>query len=171
MAAEPRQSSAMPVTTTGVVTNIMRWFAQITAAATYFLHPRHLESDERPADGIAEEGHVAIVPVTAIAEAGDVAIAPVTANVNPHLDVEIDHVAYSAPDNQEIERRRNLVRMFFNDFWNGAQEKPASFVERLDQAEGYLNERLAANGEIWRLDAGTRVMLGLPLRSSPEHPI
>jgi hypothetical protein len=29
-------------------------------------------------------------------------------------------------------------------------------VERLDQAEGYLNDRLAANGEGWRLDAKTR---------------
>jgi len=39
---------------------------------------------------------------------------------------------------------------------------PAAFVERLDQAEDYLNERLAASGEIWQLDAKTRVMLGLP---------
>jgi hypothetical protein len=54
----------------------------------------------------------------------------------------------------------------FNDFWRGVYEKPAAFVERLDQAEDYLNERLAANGEFWRLDAKTRAMLGLPPRSS-----
>jgi hypothetical protein len=41
----------------------------------------------------------------------------------------------------------------------------AAFVERLDQAEDYLNERLTANGEVWRLDAKTRTMLGLPPRS------
>jgi hypothetical protein len=39
-------------------------------------------------------------------------------------------------------------------------------VERLDQAEGYLNDRLAANGEGWRLDAKTRIILGLPPRSN-----
>jgi hypothetical protein len=44
--------------------------------------------------------------------------------------------------------------------------KPSAFVERLDQAEDYLNERLAASGEVWRLDATTRAMLGLPPRSS-----
>jgi hypothetical protein len=37
-----------------------------------------------------------------------------------------------------------LVRVLFNDFWNGAYEKPVAFVNRLDQAEDYLNECLAA---------------------------
>jgi len=37
-------------------------------------------------------------------------------------------------------------------------------VERLDQAEEYVNERLAADGEFWRLDANTRAILGLPSR-------
>ena len=67
-----------------------------------------------------------------------------------------------ALDQEEIQRRRNLVRMLFNDFWRGAHDKPAAFVERLNQAEDYLNERLAASGEFWQLDAKTRVMLGLP---------
>jgi hypothetical protein len=53
------------------------------------------------------------------------------------------------------------VRTLFNDFWSGEDQKPASFTARLDQAEDYLNERLAASGEIWKLDAKTRVMLGL----------
>jgi hypothetical protein len=30
--------------------------------------------------------------------------------------------------------------MWFNDYWNGAYEKPAAFVQRLDEAEDYLNE-------------------------------
>jgi hypothetical protein len=70
----------------------------------------------------------------------------------------------SAFDEGEIQRRRNLVRTFFNDFWSGSYEKPAGFLQRLDQAEDYVNDRLAANGEIWRLDSQTRVMLGLPPR-------
>ena len=54
------------------------------------------------------------------------------------------------------------MRTLFDDFWSGAYEKPAAFVERLDQAEDYLNERLAATGEFWQLDAKMRLMLGLP---------
>jgi hypothetical protein len=107
---------------------------------------------------------------SAAVETGAVATAPVTADVNVGLDARTDHVAHSVPDTQEIERRRNLVRVLFNDFWSGAHDKPAAFVERLDQAEDYLNERLAAYGEFWRLDSNTRVMLGLPPRSnSPDE--
>jgi hypothetical protein len=63
-----------------------------------------------------------------------------------------------------------LVRTLFNDFWSGAHDKPAAFVERLDQAEDYVNERLTACGEFWRLDANTRVMLSLPPRvNSPKN--
>jgi hypothetical protein len=148
------------------VTNILRWFAQIASGARYFLHPKDLESFERPAENATtQEGDVASAPVTTIAKAGDVAIAPVTANGGARLDADINHDAFSAPDDEEIDRRRNLVRIFFNDFWSGAHEKPAAFVERLDQAEDYLNERLAANSELWRLNGKTRVMLGLPPRS------
>jgi hypothetical protein len=56
--------------------------------------------------------------------------------------------------------------MLFNDFWNGTSEKPVAFVDRLDQAEDYVNERLTACGEFWQLDAETRLMLGLPTKSS-----
>jgi hypothetical protein len=79
-------------------------------------------------------------------------------------DVRLDPTAAVALDQDEIERRRNLVRNLFNDFWSGTHEKPAGFTERLDQAEDYLNERLAAHGEIWQLDATTRAVLGLPAR-------
>jgi hypothetical protein len=39
-------------------------------------------------------------------------------------------------------------------------------VDRLDQAEIYLNDRLTACGEYWQLDAKTRKLLGLPARRS-----
>jgi hypothetical protein len=84
--------------------------------------------------------------------------------------VKVGPDAPIALDQEEIQRRRNLVRTLFNDFWNGAYEKPVAFVDRLDQAEDYLNECLAASGEFWRLDAKTRVMLGLPPRSNPILP-
>jgi hypothetical protein len=68
----------------------------------------------------------------------------------------------SAPDPEEIDRRRGMVRAFFNDYWSTVEEKPTSFAERLDRAEGYINERVAAGGETWRLGAATRKQLGLP---------
>ena len=63
---------------------------------------------------------------------------------------------------QEIERRREIVRHFFNDFWISAEDKPGTFAERLNRAEGHINERLAARGETWQLDAASRKQLGLP---------
>ena len=86
-----------------------------------------------------------------------------------HADAQIDSAASTVPDQEEIQRRRNLVRVLFNDFWSGAHDKPAAFVERLDQAEDYVNERLTACGEFWRLDANTRVMLSLPPRANSPN--
>jgi hypothetical protein len=66
------------------------------------------------------------------------------------------------PSQEEIDRRRAVVRAFFNDYWSSIDDKPASFAERLDKAEDYINERVAAGGEAWRLGAATRKQLGLP---------
>jgi hypothetical protein len=69
-----------------------------------------------------------------------------------------------SPDQDEISRRRELIRDLFNDFWRGNDEKPVTFAGRLDLAESYVNERLSARGEPWQLDAHTRKQLGLPAR-------
>jgi hypothetical protein len=63
---------------------------------------------------------------------------------------------------QEIERRREIVRQFFNDFWMSTGDKPRTFAERLNRAEDHINERLAARRETWQLDAASRKQLGLP---------
>ena len=89
-------------------------------------------------------------------------IANPTTEIRP--ESQIKSAIPIAIDEAETQRRRNLVRTFFNDFWTGAYEKPAGFLERLDQAENYVNDRLTANGEAWRLDSKTRAMLGLPSR-------
>jgi len=52
----------------------------------------------------------------------------------------------------------------------GLTKKPVAFVERLDQAEDYVNERLAEVGEFWQLDAKMREMLGLPPTKSSANP-
>ena len=68
---------------------------------------------------------------------------------------------------QELERRREIVRQFFNDFWRAAHDKPVTFAERLNQAESYINEQLAARGEAWQHDPATRKQLGLPPNTKP----
>ena len=140
-----------------VVESLLRWFAEISATifkpATYLLRPSHPASAEKPAESAA---------VTA----GAVPASSLAAEVSVDPDARIDYRTQIELGTQEVECRRNLVRTLFNDFWAGAHDKPAAFVQRLDQAEDYINERLAANGEVWHLDAKTRVMLGLPPRSN-----
>jgi hypothetical protein len=63
---------------------------------------------------------------------------------------------------EDLTQRREIVRQFFNDFWNSAEDKPPTFGERLDRAQGYINERLTAHGETWQLNRATRKQLGLP---------
>jgi hypothetical protein len=153
MSAKPAQSSrSRPVTTGGVLAKVLRRLAEISTAAVKFFRPSRLGSTEEQGESEALEAEAAATN------------APLAADVN--VDSGPEAVTDFVPDQQEIERRRNLVRIFFNDFWSGASDKPAAFVERLDQAEDYLNERLAANRELWRVDAKTRLVLGLPLRSS-----
>jgi hypothetical protein len=168
--ADPTESSTpKPSTRRGVLEKFLRWLAEIgrpvNSVTKLFFRPRHPASQftaEQRAEGGAEEAGAVVTPT----ENGvaDLTIAKVEAGA------QINSPAATVPDQDEIQRRRDLVRMLFNDFWSGTYEKPAAFVERLNQAEDYLNERLAANGEFWRLDAETRVMLGLPPRShSPNN--
>ena len=160
------------ITATDMSEKVLRWFAQIGEAVSgrtdYFLRTRHRVSDEERAQSVSEEGG-------AIAAATENVVAnlttttrsftvPVTAGVKVDTDTPIDSAAGPVIDQEEVQRRRDLVRSLFNDFWSGAHEKPAAFLERLDQAEDYVNERLAEIGEFWQLDANTRVMLGLPPR-------
>jgi len=75
---------------------------------------------------------------------------------------QIGTTSEASPNQQEIARRREIARQFFNDFWRSPDDKPSTFAERLNRAEGHINERLAARGERWQLDATTRKQLGLP---------
>jgi hypothetical protein len=166
-------------TRSGVLEKFLRWLAEIgrsvNTVTKHFFRPRHPASQftaEQRAEGGAEEAGAVSTPT----ENGvaDLTITktftvPGTAGMKVDTDTPIDSAAFTVLDQEEIKRRRDLVRTLFNDFWSGAYEKPAAFVERLNQAEDYLNERLTANGEVWRLDATTRALLGLPPRSrSPD---
>jgi hypothetical protein len=151
-AGRPQSNRSKTVTARSVLANILRRFAEIGAAARCFTSPRHRDVVQ------GHEGH---------AQDADVTTDTITTFSAEAIDnaPEIKAIAPVVPDQEEIERRRNLIRIFFNEFWSGASDKPAAFVKRLDEAEDYLNERLAANGETWRFDATMRVMLGLPPRS------
>jgi hypothetical protein len=150
---------------TAMSEKVLRWFAQIGAAvikpSKYFLRTRCTASDGERAESALEQ-------TRALAAATENAVANLTTTKSFSVPVtagaQIDSAASSVLDQEEIQRRRDLVRMLFNDFWTEAYEKPATFVARLDQAEDYVNERLAETGEFWRLDAKTRVTLGLPPR-------
>jgi hypothetical protein len=112
------------------------------------------------------------VPPSAVPEetAAESAVAEDNATATAEVEVgqaaQVDVVFTNSPDQQEIQRRRELVRTLFNDFWDGSDEKPATFADRLNQAETYLNEQLRTRGEPWQLDAATRKMLGLPPRAN-----
>jgi hypothetical protein len=162
-----------------MVENIRRWLAGIGAAfrnpTEYFSRPRHAASDiatetgreiaaeEAGADAAATESALETPTTTATFTT------PITANGKIGQDVQVSCVVPIRQDQQEIQRRLELVRAMFNDFWSGCDDKPAAFVDRLDQAEPYLNERLTACGEFWQLDANTRKMLSLPPRSNSRR--
>ena len=133
---------------------LYRWITGIGAAfkgpAGYFLRRTSFPSD------VADE--------TGVGRAAAEDKAPAEAEFVQETQVSI--ASTNSPDQQEIQRRRELVRALFNDFWSGSDDKPVTFVERLDQAEKYLNERLTSCGEPWQLDANTRKLLGLPRRSN-----
>jgi hypothetical protein len=146
------QSSRSKPVTTGVIATVWRALAEFGAVIKSFISASHPASVERCGESPLVEIAVATAQI------------PAPAEVKP--DAAVSPVAQNELDEQEIERRRTLVRTLFNDFWRGQEQKPVSFTARLDQAEDYLNERLAANRETWRLDAETRAMLSLPPRSS-----
>ena len=153
MTAEVAQSRTSKRLTTAVVAAVLRSFVDVGAAIKALFRASNAASVERRSE-------------SATVETAGVAICQIPAHAEVELNAGTSPIGHNELSQQEIERRRSLVRAFFNDFWSGTHDKPAAFVERLDQAEDYLNERLTASGEVWRLDAKARIMLGLPPRSS-----
>jgi hypothetical protein len=138
------------------VGKLLRWIAGIGAAfkrpAEYFSPPT-----SPPSDIAHESGAESPVVEDEASAAAEVEFAQAT---------PVDVISTIPPNRHEIQRRRELVRALFNDFWNGNDDKPATFVDRFNQAEAYLNGRLTACGESWQLDVNTRKMLGLPPRAN-----
>lgn len=176
--SDPAESSRpKPGTRRGILEKFLRLFAEIgrsVNAITHFLRPRQPASqftvEERDESALEQAGAIAAATENVVANLTTESFTvPITTGAKVDTDTQIDRVASTVLDQGEIQRRRDLVRTLFNDFWSGAHDKPASFVERLDQAEDYLNERLAETGEFWHLDAKTRVTLGLPPRANSSN--
>ena len=169
-----KSSNSKPATVRASVQNIFRWVVGVVAV---FKRPsKYISRPERPAsdntvESLADSAAEAAVVVPTATSSAVAKIdpnggftSPVSTEDKISEDARISPVAPILLDQQEIQRRRDLVRSLFNDFWSGSYDKPAAFVDRLDQAETYLNERLTACGELWLLDAQTRALLGLPPR-------
>jgi hypothetical protein len=172
MPAQQAQSSrSKPDITRDVVETILRWFRKIWSK--YFMQqkrPASVLTTEKRAESVAEQTgatnaateNAPAKPTTATSFAE-----PATAEVKVCSGAQISPIAHGVPDQQEIQRRRDLVRTLFNDFWSDSDDKPAGFADRLNQAENYINGRLTAYGEFWQLDAKTRAILSLPPGSKP----
>jgi hypothetical protein len=160
----------------GVARNLWHSLAEIGAAVTmYFWGPDSASDVTAENSGENTPGKASLIaPV--IEDAGvkpsvrEPSPAPVTPVVMIGPAAATNRVAHPVPNDQEIQRRRDLVRVLFNDFWSEAHDKPAAFVDRLAQAEPYINERLTACGEFWQLDAETRKTLGLPFTKNSANP-
>jgi hypothetical protein len=160
--------SGQPRDARAVAKNLLHSLSKISAAVIkYFWRPR--SASEVTAKNCREKAPVQARPAATAAE--DAVVRPtitksfpasVAADVIIGPETQTDRVAQTVPDNQEIQRRRDLVRTLFNDFWSASHDKPAAFADRLAQAEPYINGRLVACGEFWRLDGETRITLGLP---------
>jgi hypothetical protein len=163
----------------GGAKNLLHSLSEIGATLIKYFWWPHSASDVT-AENCREKGPVQAPPVATAVEDAVVKAsvtktfpAPVTADVIFGAETpatQTDRVARIVPDDQEIQRRRDLVRTLFNDFWSGSYDKPAAFADRLAQAEPYINERLTACGEFWRLDAETRITLGLPSTKKSTKP-
>jgi len=155
----------------GSVRNILRRFAGIAAAfaklGDIFSRPPP-EASEAVAESRAEsaaDGAETVATATEIAAATPPTTSAIAVDTKVGQDGQATDASSISTGQQEIQRRRELIRVLFNDFWNGRDDKPAAFADRLDQAEIYLNERLTACGEFWQVDAKTRKLLGLPAQS------
>ena len=131
---------------------------------THETHETHaIDSRTRPQD-ISRDDHPDVIESlperqASVARASPISIEPASRASEPASRTGEPE---GSPSQEEIDRRRSLVRGFFNDYWTSIDDKPASFAERLDRAEAYINERVAAGGENWRLEPATRKQLGLP---------
>src|SRR5262249_41941284 len=87
-------------------------------------------------EAVTDEAPASAEPPTATADPKPAINLEPAAATKVEPPIRIGAGAGGVPTQEEIERRRGLVRKFFNDYWSSIDDKPASFAERLDGAEG-----------------------------------
>ena len=101
-----------------------------SAVRVFFATDHPASSDvaaEKRADGVVEEAQAVVTAIEdAVVRPTTVKsfTSPVIADVI--VDPDVNRAGRLVLDDQEIQRRRDLVRTLFNDFWTGAYEKAGS---------------------------------------------
>jgi hypothetical protein len=143
------------------------WIAQAFKLFDALINPRRSPQSDAPVSTASGEGLTSEAPAdnraasslrVELASEADV-LAP---RDEPDIETSPAERIASPPVQLIDESRRELIRQLFNEYWNGIEDKPPTFAERLEIAERYINDQLASRDVGWRLDAITRKQLGLP---------
>jgi hypothetical protein len=132
------------------------WIKRKTEEAAIKAENRHREG-MRKAD---RSWRTSLLPI-GIAVAG-LALALYVALLKPDGAPAPDSRTRSAAADQERGQKRALVVEFLDDWQKSNDDQATTSEGRLNQAEAYINERLAQRGATWRLNRETRTELGLP---------
>jgi hypothetical protein len=147
--------------------NGVSWIAQAFKVFDALINPWRSPQPDPPVAPMASESLTPEVPAdNPAASSFRLELASEADALAPHDDPEpgtsLSEQIESPPVQLDDESGRKLIRQLFNEYWNGIEDKPAAFAERLEIAERYINEQLASRDVGWRLDAITRKQLGLP---------
>jgi hypothetical protein len=143
------------------------WIAQAFKLFDVLINPRSSPQPDPPVATASADGLTSEAPAdNTAASSFRVELASEADPLAPHDEPDVEtspagRVA-SPPVQLDDESRRKLIRQLFNEYWNGIEDKPPTFAERLEIAERYINDQLASRDVGWRLDAITRKQLGLP---------
>ena len=142
------------------------WIAQTFKLFDVLINPWRSPQPDPPVAPPSPEGSVPQAPAdNPRASSPGVELASEADALAPHEpDIETSPAERIASPSVQLddESRRKLIRQLFNEYWNGIEDKPPTFAERLQIAERYINDQLASRDVGWRLDPITRKQLGLP---------
>jgi len=143
------------------------WIAQAFKLFDALINPRKSPPPDAPIATESYEGLTSEAPADdTVAPSVRIELAADADALRPHDEADIETPPPAPierpPVQWDDESRRKLIRQLFTEYWNGVEDKPPTFAERLEIAERYINDQLASRDVGWRLDAITRQQLGLP---------
>jgi hypothetical protein len=117
----------------GSMGGLLRWLIGIFGASSNSDGSESAGALSTASGTPAEEIPIARTTIDFVQSANDDNVSQVEAPIS---------VSATTPNQEEITRRRDVIRVLFNDFWKDREDKPDSFSDRLNEAETYLNKRL-----------------------------